>query len=349
MKILILYTELAGYTVACIEALVADRKADVLLIRYPVNAEAPFRFTFPDTVRIADRRDFGASELEAAVKNFNPEIILCSGWNDKAYTAVCRKWKAKGIPVVLAMDNKWQGTLKQYAACALAPFTLLKTFSHCWVPGESQKIYAGKLGFRNDRIATGFYSCDFKHFSEVYSDSVFKSNMHFPHRFVYAGRYYDFKGIQDLWNAFVVFKQATKSDWKLICLGTGDITPVVHPDIEHKGFLQPDEMAEFMKGGGVFVMPSRIEPWGVVVQEYASAGFPLLVSDCVGAASAFLHEAKNGYSFTAGDVSSIAKALEKVSRLSDENLFRMSASSHLLASVFTPEIWADTLLNRFKT
>jgi glycosyltransferase involved in cell wall biosynthesis len=349
MKILILYTELAGYTIACIEALVADRKADVLLVRYPVNAEAPFRFSFPDTLKIFNRKDFSENELETQVKEFKPEIILCSGWNDKAYTAICRKWKAKGIPVVLAMDNKWQGTVKQYAARVLAPFTLRKTFSHCWVPGESQKIYAGKLGFSSDKIATGFYACDYKHFSEVYLNSVFKSKERFPQRFVYAGRYYDFKGIEDLWKAFIAFKNETNSDWKLICLGTGDITPVVHPDIEHKGFLQPDEMAEFMKGGGVFVMPSRIEPWGVVVQEYAAAGFPLLLSDCVGAASSFLHESKNGYLFKAGDVKSIADTLEKVSRLSDENLFRMSASSHLMASVFTPEIWADTLLNRFKT
>lgn len=46
-------------------------------------------------------------------------------------------------------------------------------------------------------------------------------------------------------------------------------------------------MTNLMKQCGVFILPSRIEPWGVVVHEFSAAGFPLLLSDQVGSAESF--------------------------------------------------------------
>ena len=45
-------------------------------------------------------------------------------------------------------------------------------------------------------------------------------------------------------------------------------------------------------------MPSKKEPWGVVLQEMAIAGLPLLTSQHVGAATMFLEEHENGLVFS---------------------------------------------------
>ncbi|HET6992010.1 MAG TPA: glycosyl transferase family 1, partial [Bacteroidia bacterium] len=82
---------------------------------------------------------------------------------------------------------------------------------------------------------------------------------------------------------------------------------------------------------------------GVAVHEFAAAGFPLLLSDQVGAASSFLDEGKNGFSFPAGDAGAIEKIVEKISRLPDEELLKMGEKSLELANTITTSGWAKTL------
>src|SRR5207247_481782 len=131
------------------------------------------------------------------------------------------------------------------------------------------------------------------------------------HRFLYVGRYYDFKGITDLWEAFIQLQSARPNEWELWCLGAGSIAPVEHPKIKHFGFVQPTDLEPIIEQCGVFVLPSRFEPWGVVAQEYVASGFPLLLSRAVGAGEAFLEPGKNGYFFESGNVAQIKEQLQK--------------------------------------
>ena len=47
--------------------------------------------------------------------------------------------------------------------------------------------------------------------------------------------------------------------------------------------MQPEDLLAFMSTGKAFVLPSTFEPWGVAVHEFAAAGYPLILSDAVGA------------------------------------------------------------------
>lgn len=343
-KILILYTELAGYTVACLNRFLEKYPdVDVHLVRWPVNDEAPFHFSFGGALRVYERKKYDRESLLRLAAEISPGVILCSGWVDKDYLAVCRAWNKK-IPVVLTMDNKWRGTWKQQIARVAARFSLLKNFRFAWVPGASQKQYALRLGFLPQHIFTGFYSADTGFFSRQYEANLPAKEKQFPHRFIYAGRYYDFKGIAEMWEAFAQLKKEEPScDWELWCLGTGDISPAQHPAIRHFGFVQPDGIPAIAKDAGVFILPSRIEPWGVAVQEFAAAGFPLLLSDAVGAAETFLQNEVNGFSFRAGDAGAILAAMRKITKLPDEKLIQMGKESHKLGCTVSPDTWSDTL------
>src|SRR5262249_17746437 len=54
------------------------------------------------------------------------------------------------------------------------------------------------------------------------------------------------------------------------------------------------------------------EPWGVVVNEAAASGLPLVLSDRVGAAYDLLAEGENGFVVPAGDVAAAASALRRL-------------------------------------
>lgn len=346
MKILFLYTELAGYFLACVRELVRQGH-EAHIVRWPVNKEAPFEFRFTNGITVYNRTDYDDKQLLALAQTIAPDAVVCSGWIDRDYVKVCNQLRKTAV-TILALDNKWQGSLKQQFARIISPFTLKRIFAYAWVPGKLQATYARKLGFTENRIRNGFYSADTAFFAAHYEQFKTEKAGHFPHRFIYAGRYYDFKGIRELWQAFTELKEEQPNDWQLWCLGTGDVPPADHPAIHHFGFVQPSEMHTYMQQTGVFVMPSRVEPWGVVLHEFAAAGFPLVCSSNVGAVNQFVHEGENGFIFSAGDVKALKEALLKTINTGDEKLRQMGETSAIKGKAISPESWAACLLGMLR-
>jgi glycosyltransferase involved in cell wall biosynthesis len=344
-KIVFLYTELAAYFLSCVDALINSGRAEVHVFRWPLNKEAPFDFKFHPEIKLYERKNFNQVQLQQEVDKINPDLIFCSGWVDKGYKKVCKKY-CKFIPVIVGIDNHWTGEFKQRIASALSGILVRKYFNKAWVPGNAQIEFAQKLGFESKDILTGFYSADtnyFNHFYSLYKDE--KKNK-FPHRFIYVGRYLHFKGIYEMWDAFCELQTENPNDWELWCLGTGAEYEKrkEHPSIKHFGFVQPEEIKNFIRDAGIFVLPSTFEPWGVVVHEFAASGFPIIATEKVGAASEFVVNAENGFIFEAGKKEQLKMCLKKCMSMTDSELNEMGRKSHEQAEKITPEKWAVKLL-----
>lgn len=344
-RILFLYTELAGYFLACVRELVRQSGAEVHIVRWPLNSEAPFQFSDDVKIKFYDRQQYSDDSLAKLVGEIDPQLIYCSGWIDKGYVKISRQWKGR-IPVVAGIDTKWNGSLKQQVHRLISPFTVKRNFSHLWVAGEAQKAYARKLGFPESRILTGVYSADVPSFEKFYYKFNDTKAEHFPKRFVFVGRYLEFKGIFDLWKAFIETFQKQSHDWELWCLGTGEAWDqrVQHEKIKHLGFVQPGDMENIIGQTGVFILPSHFEPWAVAVHEFAAAGFPLICSNQVGAATRFLEPEKNGYIFESGNVDQLRDIMLRFIQMDAARLNDMGGWSHHMALSLTPVTWARTLL-----
>lgn len=277
-KIVFLYTELASYFISCAQKLAETGKAEVYIIRWPLNKEAPFDFKFPDSVKVYTKTDYTPEKLKELVDSIHPDFIYCSGWIDRSYRKICKKY-VKKIPVVVGIDNQWDGSFKQQLAGFLNLIFIKPYYNAAWVPGNSQKKFALHLGFPEHKIKTGYYSADTDHFHKFYLQNRESKKNKFPKRFIYVGRYLSFKGIFEMWNAFIEVQNEEPNEWELWCLGTGaDYDKrIEHPKIKHFGFVQPGEIEEHIKNSGVFILPSTFEPWGVVVHEFAASGFPIIV------------------------------------------------------------------------
>lgn len=343
-KALFLYYELAGYFMACLDQLATVYPVEIHLIRYPVNSVAPFQFTIKNNITIYERSDYNEEGLKKLTAAINPDLVFICGWADKGYLSVARFLK-KRIPVIMSLDNPWHGTLKQHLAALIGPAYLPKLFSHCWVPGEPNAIYARKLGFKNERLLTGMYSADTALFHRYENAAREIKAAHFPHRFLFVGRFTELKGIRELWEAFIRLDEKERKDWELWCIGKGELESEFphHPAIKKIGFVQPEQLAPYLEQCGVFVLPTHYEHWGVVVHEFAAAGFPLICSTSTSAASAFLQENRNGYFTRPKDIASIRNALLKIIRHSDDELRIMGQKSIELSDQISPNTWAKTL------
>lgn len=341
--IVILYTELAGYLLACVNALAGEFGVQVHLVHYPVNKVAPFRFNASDTgVHFYNRDSFSEKDLETWISDLKPGLIYCAGWSDKLYLRLVKRFSGK-IPTLLGFDNRWEGSLRQRASTLYARFFIKPFFDYAFVPGIGQKIFARKLGFPEASIHLGAYSADIPLFTGMYERHHAHKIASFPRKLIFVGRYVKEKGIEDLYEVFTHLPETISANWELWCLGTGPLTFPEHPRVRHMGFVQPSDLETYIGQTGVFVLPSLFEPWGVVAHEFAAAGFPMILSNRIGAAEVFLKEGENGFVFEAGNKEQLRQKLSQLMTSSDQILSQMARSSHQLAFSITPSTWGHTL------
>jgi glycosyltransferase involved in cell wall biosynthesis len=78
------------------------------------------------------------------------------------------------------------------------------------------------------------------------------------------------------------------------------------------GDLPADRIGEAYAAADVFALLSSRETWGVVVNEAAASGLPLVLSDRVGAAYDLLRDGENGFLVAAGDVDATGEAFKRL-------------------------------------
>ena len=380
MKILVLHLELSGYFIASLARLF---EADVTgkVVAWPNPSDAPFDAAVLGAVgEVANRNDYSDGALLAMALEFNPDVVLVCGWSDAGYVKVCRDLKARGVLIVSGCDTQWKGSLRQHVASVIAPWHVQRFIDVFWVSGERQRQLAAKLGYTGDRCWDGYYACDWSRFAAVDRrlDIVDGSSDHeslsgcdasntdlsspcsdsrpancdlaspisdLRKSFAFVGRYAPVKGLDTLAEAYRIYSSKVESPWKLICAGKGECREqLIAAGAEDRGFLQPEALPAFLGEASAFILPSRFEPWGVVVQEAAATGLPVIVSDVCGAGVHLLRDRWNGRSFAAGDAAHLTECLLWMHWQSDAQLVELGRNSFELSKQYTPERWARTLI-----
>jgi glycosyltransferase involved in cell wall biosynthesis len=346
MRILYLYAEVMGYTMATIKALV-ERGAEVHVVHWDHKKLTPYQPPKLPSVHLYKRSAMSVEDIARLAQELSPAVTVVSGWQDKGYMAVARRLRSQGSILVTGFDDQWHGTLQQYVAAALGFFGYFsRHYSHAWVSGVCQYEYARRLGFDKGHIVYDLYCADQSLFLKAFQSSLETKQKNYPHRFLFVGRFEAIKGLNTLLSAWLSLDQR-RHDWELHLIGNGSLETTLRAvsGVIVKDFMQPDKLVNEIAETGCFILPSRGEPWGVVVHEFAAAGMPLILSDAVGAASTFLVPGLNGYSFRANDAAALAEKMEQIIDSSDDELLAMSVASHRLSERITPHTSAANLLS----
>jgi glycosyltransferase involved in cell wall biosynthesis len=164
-----------------------------------------------------------------------------------------------------------------------------------------------------------------------------------PHEgcvFLYVGRLDREKGVDVLLDAF----RDVPGELRIVGTGTEEarLHAAAGARVSFLGALDRDELPDVYAGADVLVLPSRSEPWGMVLNEAAAAGLALVATDAVGAAFDLIEDGANGFRVAAGDAGALRRALATLA--GDAPLrARFSSRSRELARAFTPGAWADAV------
>lgn len=136
---------------------------------------------------------------------------------------------------------------------------------------------------------------------------------------LYAGKLSARKGPTDLLEAYMRLSPGSRQepDPYLIYVGDGEQRSKLErkavvtnwKSIKFLGFKNQSAMPAFYDLCDVFVMPSTVEPWGLVVNEAMNAAKAIIVSNRAGCAPDLVRDGANGFVFQAGQSADLARAL----------------------------------------
>jgi glycosyltransferase involved in cell wall biosynthesis len=183
------------------------------------------------------------------------------------------------------------------------------------------------------------YHCELQPFSEQ------PANLH-PRGeeivFLFCGQIIARKGVDLLVAAFdrlitkgfrarlILVGRRADLDWALTFC-----SPKSRELIEYVGFCDPKKLPHIYAKAHIFVLPSRYDGWGVVVNQALGAGLPIICSDAVGAGYDLVLHGVNGFRVTAGSVEELTDAMEAFLK-SPQLVLEYGAASLRLGQDWTP-------------
>jgi glycosyltransferase involved in cell wall biosynthesis len=226
-----------------------------------------------------------------ALSRSRPNVVVVSGWSTFAAQAAIAWSRSHGVPYVLHVEShdldprpRWRRRVKD----AVATPAIRGAVSVLAV-GSAARDSAVARGAKEVRVFAN--TIDVERWME--RASTLRRPVRDGTLVLSVGRNVPEKGFDTLAAA---------------CREAGVRLEIVH------GGLNEDELARRYAEADVFALLSRHEPWGVVVNEAAASGLPLVLSDRVGAAYDLLRDGENGYLVPADDVQAAAGALLLLAR-----------------------------------
>lgn len=317
-KCLILYNEVMGYTDALVKALTLS--FDVWVICWDEERKlTPFNWDPPADVKVSFESQLGTAQALRKIFRFDPDLLIVNGWQSKRYLifSLMRIWH--GCPSVVTFDGQINSRKRWAYRLAKAFAVPSLFFTHALVAGPRQSAYALALGFSRSKIIEGFLSADV----ELFEKKHLGSSQTKKRRILYVGRLAPEKGLQDLllawdhisindgWELRVI--GGTEQEWSALLRDTFQDGVAPHR-VRFSAFSDSDLIAREMLEAAVFVLPSKYEPWGVVLHEAALCGCFLIATDKVGAGDQLIQNDANGLICRSGYAALEASLRDVVSR-----------------------------------
>jgi glycosyltransferase involved in cell wall biosynthesis len=342
MTIIFFYSNLQPFLSGIVNCLLSINDRITIKIIYFDSSNKLFVNHFKESSRLflINKKELKKGELLEILHVCNPQIIYLSGWMDLEYIKVTIKYRDinKDVKTVIGIDDIWFNNFRQIIGSLIYKILLKKHIDYMWVSGSPQYHYAKKFGYIDSNILQSLLPAN---------STIFNQNVNRNKRLVYVGRDVKVKNLEFLLKVYSNMTLDFKIKWPIHLYGVENNNFLAYDlnGIFFHGQCDPIIMSNELKKGGVFILASIFEPWGVVVHELASMGYPLLLSEACGSAFDLLIVGYNGFKFNPTSESSLTDVFNILNQMDDERLENLSKASIRMSSKFSPEIAAYSLLS----
>lgn len=277
-------------------------------VRVP-GAERLLRHDYPLTIGVL-----------RALRDTAPEVVVVSGWSTFASQAAIAWCRARHLPYVLHVEShdlgprpRWRRAVKDAVASPV-----IRGAASVLAVGSAARESVVARGASRVRVFANTIDVE----RWIARARALPPHAHDETIVLSVGRDVPEKGFDVLADA------CTQAGVSLVTITGG---------------LGEEQLAQRYVDADVFALLSRHETWGVVVNEAAASGLPLVLSDRVGAAHDLLRNGENGFLVPADDAEAAAAALRRLA--GDPHLrARMGARSRELVRAWDYDASVDAFV-----
>jgi 1,2-diacylglycerol 3-alpha-glucosyltransferase len=302
------------------------------------------------------------SELKIMPKIFkilneiNPAVVMYHGLLEPGFRTMAIWSKLKQVHGILHFDswydNRSRLSWKQYLKGNIYKFF----YKYAFVAGKNSKDYLISMGYPEQNIVVGCDVVDNHYFTEKSNNLINQATMRdreeLPENYFLAvARYSPEKDHRTLLEAYRKYLDQG-SDWKLVLIGEGPLKEQIRDQINslnlgdqviQKGWISYATIPIYYTYARCLILPSSSEPWGLVANEAAACGLPLILSNKCGCVPELCIPGLNGFVFESGDAEKLSKCMSKMSNGSVD-LRAFGEKSRELVAPYTLESWALKVL-----
>lgn len=281
------------------------------------------------------------SHVLVGIGYHEPDVILLA-W-------VLRLW---GVKVILLTESKADDH-QRHALREVVKSLLLSPFHAAIVGAARQAEYVRSLGFRRRTVLPGYNCVGLDRIRAQGGGGMAPDGApHADRHFIFVGRFVPNKNLLELVEGFARYRAlAGAGARRLILVGSGPLEQELRQRasqlgvaefVDFPGFLRAEQVSAMLADSLALVLVSRLEPWGLVVNEALAFGLPAIVSIPVGARDVLVRNLVNGYVVEIGSIDGIARAMNLLA--GDMELWkRMALASREMAWLGDTERLADAV------
>jgi glycosyltransferase involved in cell wall biosynthesis len=278
-----------------------------------------------------------------ALLRFDPDAIVIGGWDSPtAFLAATARNLGRPRRLVLWAESNAVGKPESEGWKAVPKRWITRRADVALVPGRMAEEYVRRFARASLRV-------------ECFPNIIDASRFQLPDArreearravraalglegttFLFVGQFIERKGLPELIEGF---RRATlPGTATLLLVGDGSLRNAAveaarsSPSdrrIVVEPFRQIEELAGIYASADAFVLPSREDPWPLVVVEAMTAGLPVLASDAVGNGPELIVPGRTGWIFRASDPADLAACL---ARAANADLRRLGAEARSLVA-----------------
>jgi glycosyltransferase involved in cell wall biosynthesis len=262
-----------------------------------------------------------------ALARFDPDCVVVGGWDSLTTFLAARYASRKRRDLVVWSESNALGRSGSEGFRAWPKRWLLGCAQAGLVPGLRAREYLVSLGAAQlpiwdfpNVVDTSAFALDPR--ERESARSALRAELGLRGTvFVFVGQLVERKGLPELLEAFAaaVFSR----DASLLVVGDGPLRALAESRAAESRpgrrivalpFRQQQEIAALYAASDALVLPSREDPWPLVVVEAMTAGLPVLASDAVGNAADLIEPGQTGFVFRARDAAALARSFEQAER-----------------------------------
>ena len=295
-------------------------------------------------------------EVARTLDAIAPDVVAIPGWASPESFAGLKWVKRRRARAILMSDSQAHDAARNSLREGIKA-RIIRLFDAALVAGSPHRRYVVQLGMPPDRVFLGYDVVDNKHFVAG-ADSArahqHRERLGLPERYIFASaRFIPKKNLVRLIRGYAeAISQLADAPALFIAgdgEGRGELEALVKSlslqgRVHLPGFFSFDDIPALYGLAEAFAHVPTSEQWGLVVNEAAASGLPMLLSRGCGAASELLEEGVGGWLVQAEDVDAIAEVLRRLMVLAPEQRMRMGAANRarVLAS-WGPDDFARSL------